>query len=89
METSQTSTVRADGSPLDIKAGRLREEFRARGRAGAGGALLLWSTDALDLVDRAADEGVPILRITCTTPQAIVPPASEPPRWVQASSKAV
>jgi hypothetical protein len=68
METSQTQILRADGSPRDVKAARLKEEFRARGRAGAGGALLLWSTDALELVDRAADEGVPIVRITCSTP---------------------
>ena len=65
MEISQASTVRADASPRDVKGPRLREEFRVRGRAGAGGALLLWPADALDLVNRAADEGVPIVRITC------------------------
>ena len=72
METTQTSTVRADGSPRDVKAARLKDEFRDRGRAGAGGALLLWSTDALELVDRAADEGVPILRITCSASTPVV-----------------
>ncbi|MFL5562413.1 MAG: hypothetical protein ACJ79K_13145 [Gemmatimonadaceae bacterium] len=65
MEISQASTVRADASPRDVKGPRLREEFRARGRTGADGALLLWPADALDLVNRAADEGVPIVRITC------------------------
>ena len=69
MESSQTSTAGSRGrSPLDIKADRLEDEFRPQGRAGTDGALLLWSTEAIDLVNRAADEGVPIVRITCVIP---------------------
>jgi len=69
METSQTSTERVSaGSPRDVKAARLKDEFREDGRSGAGGSLLLWSTDAIELVNRAADEGVPIVRITCVAP---------------------
>ena len=69
MEFTQTSAARSRaGSPRDVKAGLLKEEFRGRGRAAADGVLLLWSTDAIDLVNRAADEGVPILRITCVAP---------------------
>lgn len=69
MQTSQsTSTKPGTPSPLDVKAGQLKEEFRDRGRTASDGALLLWSTDAVDLVNRAADEGVPILTISVVAP---------------------
>src|SRR5690242_9445239 len=69
MQTSQSSTAsRGAPSPLDVKAGQLKAEFRDRGRIGSDGALLLWSTDALDLVNHAADEGVPILTISVVAP---------------------
>lgn len=69
MQTSQSSsTSRGAPSPLDVKAGQLKAEFRDRGRIGSDGALLLWSTDALDLVNHAADEGVPILTISAVAP---------------------
>lgn len=69
MEIPQSPTARTAGvSPRDVKAERLVEEFRPHGRSGRDGALLLWSTDALDLVNRAADEGVPIVRIACVAP---------------------
>ena len=69
MQTSKTSSARA-GAPTsrDVKADQLQEEFRARGRSASDGALLLWSTDAVDLVNRAADEGVPILSISVIAP---------------------
>ena len=69
MQTSQSSSTRAGSpSPRDVKADQLKEEFRERGRAGSDGSLLLWSTDAVDLVNRAADEGVPILAISVIAP---------------------
>lgn len=69
MNTSPTRNTRAGRElPRGVKADRLRNEFRDRGRKGAGGELLLWSNDALDLVDRAADEGVPIVRVTGIAP---------------------
>ena len=69
MQTPNTSSTRpAAGSPLDVKADLLKQEFVGRGRLGAAGDLLLWSTDAIDLVNRAADEGVPILAITLVAP---------------------
>ena len=69
MQTPQTSSSRAGAqSPRDVKADQLKEEFRGRGRTGSDGALLLWSTDAVDLVNRAADEGVPILAISVIAP---------------------
>ena len=69
MQTSQSSSTRAGSpSPRDVKADELKEEFRERGRAGSDGSLLLWSTDAVDLVNRAADEGVPILAISVIAP---------------------
>jgi hypothetical protein len=69
MQTSQNSSTRAGApSPRDVKAGQLKEEFRDRGRTGSDGSLLLWSTDAVDLVNRAADEGVPILAISLIAP---------------------
>lgn len=73
MQTSQSSsTGRGASSPRGAKAGQLNEEFRDRGRVGSDGALLLWSTDAIELVNRAADEGAPIVRITCVAPTAAV-----------------
>ena len=48
-----------------MKAERLEAEFRPRAVAYSGGMLLLRSADAIDLVRRAADEGVPILRVNC------------------------
>ena len=69
MQTSETSPTRAGAhSPRDVKADQLKEEFRDRGRTGSDGSLLLWSTDAVDLVNRAADEGVPILAINLVAP---------------------
>ena len=69
MQTSQSSSTRAGSpSPRDVKADQLKEEFRDRGRIGSDGSLLLWSTDAVDLVNRAADEGVPILAISVVAP---------------------
>lgn len=69
MQTSPRSSTRAGTpSPRDVKADQLKEEFRERGRTGSDDSLLLWSTDAVDLVNRAADEGVPILAINVIAP---------------------
>ena len=69
MQTSGSPSTRTGAaSPRDVKAGQLTEEFRGRGRAANDGSLLLWSNDAVDLVNRAADEGVPILSITVVAP---------------------
>ena len=69
MQTQQLSPARAGASsPPAVKAEELKDEFRDRGRAAHDGALLLWSTDAVDLVNRAADEGVPILAISLVAP---------------------
>jgi len=46
-----------------VKAARLEIEFAGRGVPHAGGALLLRPPDALALVDRAAEEGVPVLGV--------------------------
>ena len=46
-----------------MKADRLRSEFSPRGVPYAGGLLLLRPDDAIALVNRAADEGVPVLGI--------------------------
>lgn len=46
-----------------MKAERLEREFADRGVAHAGGSLLLRPPDALALVSRAAEEGVPILGV--------------------------
>ena len=69
MNTSPTRDSRVGRDlPRGVKAERLREEFRDRGRRGEAGELLLWSSDAIELVDRAADEGVPIVRVTGIAP---------------------
>ena len=69
MQTPQTSSARAGApSPRDVKAELLIGEFRDRGRIGSDDSLLLWSNDAVDLVNRAADEGVPILAISVIAP---------------------
>ena len=47
---------------IRMKADVLESEFASRG-VGLGGTLLLASTDALALVDRAAEEGVAILGV--------------------------
>ena len=46
-----------------LKAERLHGEFAPRGVAHAGGLLLLRAPDAIALVNRAAEEGVPILGV--------------------------
>ena len=46
-----------------MKAERLEREFADRGVPDRGGLLLLRPEDALALVDRAAEEGVPILGV--------------------------
>src|SRR3954468_2955511 len=46
-----------------MKAERLEREFADRAVAERGGLLLLRPEDALALVDRAAEEGVPILGV--------------------------
>ena len=46
-----------------MKAELLEEEFRPRGAAPESSLLLLRAADAVELVDRAAEEGVPILGI--------------------------
>ena len=46
-----------------MKAERLYAAFRSRGVPDPGGLLLLQAGDALDLVDEAADEGVPVLGV--------------------------
>ena len=62
-----------------MKADLLAQEFTPRAvggaRAGAGG-LLLRPADALELVDRAAEEGVPIVRIDLAD---VAPGTNEPP----------
>jgi hypothetical protein len=46
---------------VSVKAERLEGEFAPRGVSHDGGDLLLHPPDALALVDRAAEEGVPIV----------------------------
>jgi hypothetical protein len=46
-----------------MKAEMLEREFRPRCAAPAQNRLLLRAADALALVDRAAEEGVPIVRV--------------------------
>jgi hypothetical protein len=46
-----------------VKAERLEREFAPRGVANRGGLLLFHLADAVALVQRAADEGVPILGV--------------------------
>ena len=46
-----------------MKAKRLELEFSPRNLRSEGGILILPPADAIELVDRAADEGVPILGI--------------------------
>lgn len=46
-----------------MKAERLEREFAARGVPCSGGLLLLRPSDALALVRRASEEGVPILGV--------------------------
>jgi hypothetical protein len=46
-----------------MKADLLEEEFRPRTVDGRARALLLRPNDAIELVNRAADEGVPILAV--------------------------
>ena len=46
-----------------LKAERLHGEFAPRGVAHSGGLLLLRAADAIALVNRAAEEGVPILGV--------------------------
>jgi hypothetical protein len=46
-----------------MKAERLEREFAARGVPDSGSLLLLRPLDALALVRRASDEGVPILGV--------------------------
>jgi len=46
-----------------MKAVRLQQEFASRGVDHAGGPLLLRAPDAVALVNRAAEEGVPIVGV--------------------------
>ena len=46
-----------------MKAERLRKEFAPRGVPHSGALLLLRAPDAIALVNRAAEEGVPILGV--------------------------
>jgi hypothetical protein len=47
-----------------VKADLLQQEFAPRCVPHAGGSpLLLGANDALDLVDRASEEGVPVVRV--------------------------
>lgn len=46
-----------------MKAELLQEEFRPRAVESRANPLVLRPTDAIDLVNRAADEGVPILAV--------------------------
>ena len=46
-----------------MKAELLDREFKARGVEYTTGRVLLRPADAIDLVNRAADEGVPILTV--------------------------
>ena len=46
-----------------MKAELLEQEFRSRSAAPGDTLLLLRAADALDLIDRAAEEGVPILGV--------------------------
>ena len=60
-----------------MKAERLQREFASRGVSHTGGLLLLRAPDAIALVNRAAEEGVPILGVdgffvTATTTEAPV-----------------
>ena len=48
-----------------MKAERLDAEFRPRRVTYVGGLVLLHAHDAIALVRRAADEGVPILGVNC------------------------
>jgi hypothetical protein len=46
-----------------LKAGLLDDEFKSRGIEYAAGRVLLQPDDAISLVNRAADEGVPIVSV--------------------------
>jgi pyruvate kinase len=46
-----------------MKAEKLYAQFRARSIPSRGGLLLLTATDALELLEEAADEGVPVLGV--------------------------
>jgi hypothetical protein len=46
-----------------MKAERLYAQFRPRGVPSRSGLLLLQADDALDLVEEAGDEGVPVLGV--------------------------
>lgn len=59
-----------------MKADRLMDEFRAHVGAADDATLLLPMADAVELVNRAADEGVPILRIVGVEPADVQPKAS-------------
>jgi hypothetical protein len=48
-----------------VKAERLEAEFRSRAISYPGRSLLLEASDAIALVRRAAEEGVPILGVNC------------------------
>ena len=55
-----------------MKAELLHEEFAPRSLAREADHLLLRAADAVDLVSRAAEEGVPIVRVA----RADLPPSS-------------
>ena len=46
-----------------MKAERLYAQFRSRGVPSQEGVLLLQAADALDLIEEAGDEGVPVVGV--------------------------
>lgn len=57
-----TTSAAAAAGP-HVKAELLDDEFKARGIEYAAGRVLLYPDDAIALVNRAADEGVPIVTV--------------------------
>lgn len=69
-----------------MKADLLNAEFASRGVPGGDDLLLLRPRDAIELVSRAAEEGVPILGVAGLPPAG---GAASPPRQLADFSAAV
>jgi len=62
-DAALSEDIADSATELTMKAERLEREFADRAVPGHGGLLLLRPEDALALVSRAAEEGVPILGV--------------------------